>query len=125
MTLNKDMEKEKEEVMAISIGNESLYLQSMQNASAAKAEKLSSSLSNIEKGTATDEELMAACKEFETYLVEQVIKNTKSAMLDDEDSQGEYMKMFGDKLNQSYAEMITETADLGIAQMLYESMKRN
>jgi len=111
--------------MAISIGNDSLYLQSMQNASAAKAEKLSSSLSNIEKGTATDEELMAACKEFETYLVEQVIKNTKSAMLDDEDSQGEYMKMFGDKLNQSYAEMITETADLGIAQMLYESMKRN
>lgn len=111
--------------MAISIGNESLYLQSMQNAAAAKAEKLSSSLSNIEKGTATDEELMAACKEFETYLVEQVIKNTKSAMLDDEDSQGEYMKMFGDKLNQSYAEMITETADLGIAQMLYESMKRN
>ncbi|MBQ7863909.1 MAG: hypothetical protein IJ420_05635 [Lachnospiraceae bacterium] len=111
--------------MAISIGNDSLYLQSMQNASAAKAEKLSSSLSNIEKGTATDEELMAACKEFETYLVEQVIKNTKTAMLDDEDSQGEYMKMFGDKLNQSYAEMITETADLGIAQMLYESMKRN
>ena len=111
--------------MAISIGNESLYLQSMQNASAAKAEKLSSSLSNIEKGTATDEELMAACKEFETYLVEQVIKNTKSAMLDDEDSQGEYMKMFGDKLNQSYAEMISETANLGIAQMLYESMKRN
>ena len=111
--------------MAISIGGDSLYLQSMQNASAAKAEKLSSSLSNIEKGTATDEELMAACKEFETYLVEQVIKNTKSAMLDDEDSQGEYMKMFGDKLNQSYAEMITETTDLGIAQMLYESMKRN
>ena len=111
--------------MAISIGGDSLYLQSLQNASQAKTEKLSSSLSSIEKGTATDEELMAACKEFETYLVEQVIKNTKSAMLDDEDSQGEYMKMFGDRLNQSYAEMITETADLGIAQMLYESMKRN
>ena len=111
--------------MAISIGTEGLYLQGMQNASQAKTEKLSSSLNNIEKGTATDEELMEACKEFETYLVEQVIKNTKSAMLEDEDSQGDYMKMFGDKLNQSYAEMITETADLGIAQMLYESMKRN
>lgn len=111
--------------MAISIGSDALYLQSMQNASQAKTEKLSSSLSNIENGTATDEELMAACKEFETYLVEQVIKNTRSAMLEDEDSQGEYMKMFGDRLNQSYAEMITETADLGIAQMLYESMKRN
>lgn len=68
---------------------------------------------------------MQACKEFETYLVEQVIKNTKSAMLEDEDSEGEYMKMFGDTLNQSYAELITENADLGIAQMLYESMKRN
>ena len=83
--------------MAISIGSDSLYLQNMQNASAAKAEKLSSSLSNIEKGTATDEELMEACKEFETYLVEQVIKNTRSAMLEDEDSQGDYMKMFTEK----------------------------
>ena len=111
--------------MAISIGNDAYYLQSMQNASAAKTEKLSSSLNSIENGTATDEELMQACKEFEVYLVEQVIKSTRSAMLSDEDSQGEYMKMFGDKLNQSYAEMLTETADLGIAQMLYESMKRN
>ena len=111
--------------MAISIGGDSLYLQSMQNASAAKTEKLSSSLSGIENGTATDEELMDACKDFEAYLVEQVIKSAKKAMLSDEDSEGEYMKMFGDNLTQSYAEMITETADLGIAQMLYESMKRN
>ena len=111
--------------MAISFGTDGFYLKNMQNSAQAKAEKLSSSLSSIESGTASDEELMKACKEFETYLVEQVIKNTRSAMLEDEDSQGEYMKMFGDKLNQSYAEMITETADLGIAQMLYESMKRN
>lgn len=111
--------------MAISFGTDGFYLKNMQNSAQAKAEKLSSSLSSIENGTASDEELMKACKEFETYLVEQVIKNTRSAMLEDDDSQGEYMKMFGDKLNQSYAEMITETADLGIAQMLYESMKRN
>ena len=93
--------------------------------SATKADKLSATVGNIEKGEATDAELYEACKEFETYLVEQVIKSTKSAMLEDEDSEGDYMKMFGDTLNQSYAEMITETADLGIAQMLYESMKRN
>lgn len=112
--------------MSISIGSD--YVLAQQNASAAssaKADKLSASLNNIENGTATDEELMQACKEFETYLVEQVIKQTKSAMLEDEDSEGDYMKMFGDTLNQSYAELITETADLGIAQMLYESMKRN
>lgn len=112
--------------MSISIGSEYLMAQqTASSASSAKAEKLSSSLSNIENGEATDEELMAACKEFETYLVEQVIKSTKSAMLEDEDSEGDYMKMFGDTLNQSYAEIITENADLGIAQMLYEAMKRN
>jgi len=112
--------------MSISIGSE--YMMAQQTASsaaAAKTEKLSSSLSNIEKGAATDEELMDACKEFETYLVEQVIKSTKSAMLEDEDGEGDYMKMFGDTMNQSYAEIITENANLGIAQMLYESMKRN
>lgn len=112
--------------MSISIGSDSIFMQ--QNAAAAasaKTEKLSSSLNNIENGTATDEELMEACKNFEAYLVEQVIKNTKKAMLSDEDSEGEYMKYFGDNLTQSYAEMITETSNLGIAQMLYESMKRN
>ncbi len=112
--------------MAISIGSNSILMQqNAANAANAKAEKLSSSLNSIENGTATDEELMEACKEFESYLVEQVIKSTKKAMLNDEDSQGDYMKMFGDTLTQSYAEMITDSADLGIAQMLYESMKRN
>lgn len=112
--------------MAISIGSDSIFMQqSTSSASTAKADKLSSSLDNLNEGTATDEELLEACKEFETYLVEQVIKNTKKAMLQDEDSEGEYMKYFGDYMTESYAELITENADLGIAQMLYESMKRN
>jgi len=112
--------------MAVSIGSDMLYMQqNTQSATNAKTEKLSSSLNSIENGAATDEELMEACKDFETYLVEQVIKSAKKAMLSDEDSEGEYMKMFGDNLTQSYAEMLTDTADLGIAQMLYESMKRN
>lgn len=112
--------------MSISIGNE--YLMAQQNASSAsksKAEKLTASLNSIENGQATDEELMDACKEFEVYLIEQVIKSTKSAMLEDEDGEGDYMKYFGDNLNQSYAEMLSDTADLGIAKMLYESMKKN
>ena len=112
--------------MAISMDTNSFLLQqNTATASTARADKLSSSLGNIENGTATDAELMEACKSFETYLVEQVIKHTKSAMLKDEDSEGEYMQYFGDMMTQSYAEMITEKGDLGIAQMLYESMKRN
>ena len=112
--------------MSISIGSDSFLMQQKAaSASATRAEKLSSSLNSIENGTATDEELMEACKSFESYLVEQVIKQTKSAMLSDEDSEGDYMKYFGDNLTQSYAELLTENADLGIAKMLYESMKRN
>ena len=112
--------------MSISIDSNSFFMQQSQaTASVARADKLSSSLSNIENGTATDEELMKACKTFESYLVEQVVKQTKSAMLQDEDSQGDYMKYFGDTMTQSYAELITENSNLGIAQMLYESMKRN
>jgi len=112
--------------MSISIGGDSFAMQQMaKNNSAARADKLTSSLGNIENSTDIDEELMEACKSFETYMVEQVIKQTKKAMLQDEDSEGDYMKYFGDHLTQSYAEMITETGDLGIAQMLYESMKRN
>ena len=112
--------------MAISIGSDAILMQ--QNASSAataRTNKLSASLDSIDKGAATDEEMMEACKDFESYLVEQVIKSAKKAMLQDEESEGEYMKYFGDHLTQSYAEMITETGDLGIAQMLYESMKRN
>ena len=112
--------------MAISMDTNPFFLQqSTASASNARADKLSSSLSNLENGTATDAELMEACKTFESYLVEQVIKQTKSAMLEDEDSKGEYMQYFGDMMTQSYAEIITENADLGIAQMLYEAMKRN
>ena len=112
--------------MAISMDTNSFFLQqSTASASTARANQLSSSLSNIENGTATDAELMEACKTFESYLVEQVIKQTKSAMLEDEDSQGEYMQYFGDMMTQSYAEMLTEKGDLGIAQTLYEAMKRN
>lgn len=112
--------------MAISMDTNSFFLQqSTVSASTARADKLSSSLSNLENGTASDAELMEACKTFEGYLVEQVIKQTKSAMLEDEDSQGEYMQYFGDMMTQSYAEIITEKGDLGIAQMLYEAMKRN
>lgn len=112
--------------MTISIGSDAILMQqNASSASAARTNKLSSSLNSIDQGTATDEELMEACKDFESYLVEQVIKSAKKAMLQDDESEGEYMKYFGDHLTQSYAEMITETGDLGIAQMLYESMKRN
>lgn len=112
--------------MAISIGSDYLLAQQTQSSSStANANKLSSTLDSVAEGTATDEELMEACKSFETYLVEQVIKQAKETLLNDEDSEGDYMKYFGDNLNEEYAKMISENANLGIAQMLYDATKRN
>lgn len=88
------------------------------------ASSLESALTNNNLENATDQELMDVCKSFESYFVEQVIKGAKSSILSEED-EGEYMQYFGDTLIQSYADIITESGDLGIAQMLYESMKRN
>lgn len=83
------------------------------------AERLENTLKN--EMTQTDEELMGVCEEFESYLVEQVIKEMKQTVGSEE---GEYTKMFSDLLHKEYANAITSQSDLGIATMLYESMKR-
>ncbi len=113
--------------MSISIGSNFLYQQQLQDtASKSSADKLSNSLEGLSAATASDEELMEACKSFEQYLVEQVIKSTKEAMLpDNKDDENQYMKYFGDNLYQEYSRLITENSNLGIAKMLYDSVKRD
>ena len=92
--------------------------------SESKTSALSSKLSNLEN--ATDAELMEACKSFESYLIETVLQKTKDALVPkDEDEENEYMKMFGDKLYEGYAKTIAESGQLGIAQKLFEAMKRD
>ncbi|MDF2473393.1 MAG: hypothetical protein K0R21_1175 [Anaerocolumna sp.] len=89
-----------------------------------------SNTSNLEsklKGSndqATDEELMEACKSFETYFVEQVFNEMKKTIPNQED-ESEYVSYFGDMLYEKYAKNISDSGNLGIAQMLYGSMKRN
>lgn len=90
--------------------------------SSINADKLQDSLEGI--NGATDEELMKVCKDFETYMIEQVIKAMEETVKDDEESSTSYMNMFGDKLTNSYAQAISDQGELGLAQMLYESMKR-
>ena len=78
--------------------------------------KLTDSVKRAEN-TTDDEELMKACKSFEAYMVEQVMaKMEEISHIEGVDSK----KDIKDK-----AEMLTENTDLGIAKMLYESMKRN
>lgn len=99
---------------------------SMYSASTSKVESLSGSLSNLDQTNATDDELMDACKQFESYFVEQVLKGMEKTIdrADEEEDNG-YFDMAKDMLTQEYASVITDNADIGIARMLYDSMKRN
>lgn len=99
---------------------------SQYNKTDATSDKLSSTLSSTDYSKATDDELMEVCKEFEAYFAEQVIKSMEKMIPKDEDSEtSKYLDYFGDTLTQELASAVTEQSDLGLAQMLYEQMKRN
>lgn len=89
-----------------------------------QATTLKDKLNNTNASTSTDDELMQVCKDFEAYLAEQVLKSMKKMVPESEDDKNEYMQYFGDNLYQEYAKNMSNTGELGIAQMLYESMKR-
>ena len=93
-----------------------------QTISSTNASSLQSSLGNVDK-SATADELMSACKRFEAYFVQKVIEQAKQSILDNEEEDGEYMKYFGDIMNEQYANAIVESGTIGLAQQLYDSMK--
>lgn len=95
------------------------------DAGSIKASALENKLNNKAIKEATDEELMEACQEFEAYLIEQVMKQVQESIPKSEEEDNQYVEYFGDMMTQEYAGILTEKGDLGIAQMLYESMKNN
>ncbi len=86
--------------------------------------KLKKDMSN-----ADDKELMDVCKEFEAYFIEQVFKNMKKSMVPQSQSQSgadaTLKDFYEDKLMSEYAAGAAKQSENGLAQMLYEQMKRN
>lgn len=108
--------------MSSILDTSSIYNTYSQSVGSANASSLQSTLSGIGKDT-EDEQLMDACKGFESYFVQKIIEQAKKTIGSEED-EGEYMQYFGDILNQQYADIITDSGSFGLAQQLYESMKR-
>lgn len=81
--------------------------------------------SNLKKTLATDDEMMQACKEFEAYMLEQVYKSMEKTVIRAEEEQNEYEEYFGDLRIQEFAKLATDQGGVGLAQQLYEAMKRN
>lgn len=97
------------------------------SANSQSASKLENKLNgNINK--ATDDELMDACKEFEAYFLEQMFKAMMKTVPKNEDMSGSTSTMvdfYKDEMMRELAADSTETNSLGLAQTLYEQMKRN
>lgn len=91
------------------------------------ASKLESQL-GMDYSKATEEELMEACKQFEAYFVEQMFKEMIKTIPESEMSSGAnstLMDYYKDNMVQEIAATATETEGFGLAQTLYEQMKRN
>lgn len=92
------------------------------------AKKLQNQVSNTDYSSATDEELMDACKQFEAYFIEQMYKGMLDTIPKSDDtssSTSTLVDYYKDQMIQSIAEDTADQSSLGLAQMLYEQMKRN
>lgn len=107
---------------------------------------LENTLGNSDLSSATDDELMEVCKDFEQYFVEQVIKSMEKMTDIDGDGEGASLfstmagisspdagmstlsGYFGDQYISELLGLLCDSEngqDFGLAQMLYEQMKRN
>ena len=95
--------------------------QSVQN------QKLQDSVSG-DYSNATAEELMDACKQFEAYFLEQVFKGMEKTIPKSEEEDAAMSQLtdfYKDEVVKSLAEDVCEKQNLGLAQQMYEQMKRN
>lgn len=92
--------------------------------SMANTSGLTGQLAGTKSPESTDEEMMDACKEFESYMVEQMFKQARATTKMSDDEEDGYTQYAYDLQAQQYAQMVTEQGKLGLAQYLYESMKK-
>lgn len=112
--------------MSVSVGTEYTTTAGMNsNASATQLEKtLDKDLS-----AATKDEMLKACKEFEAYFTEQIFKAMQKMVPKNEEEEdganSQLVDYFKEQLTSEYAAMSAKGRGLGLAEKLYEQMKRN
>ena len=110
-------------------GLTSAYSQYAENISGnAKANNLTNKVSGKDYSQATDEELMEVCKEFEAYFLEQMYKEMMKTIPESELTSGANSTLvdyYKDEMVKEVSAQTAEQNDMGLAQALYEQMKRN
>ena len=110
--------------MSMSIGDASSYID------ITKKTNSGSDLQNTlgkDLSSASDEELMDVCKEFEAYFIEQVIKEAEKTIPNHEEdsSMSQLTDFYKDTVRQEIAGKMAEQSGNTFAQTMYEQMKRN
>ena len=109
-------------------GSSALDSTAYTNAANQTASKLQDKLNSADYSKATDDELMDPCKQFDDYFVEQMFKEIMKTIPESDStssSNSQLMDYYKDEMVQQIASDSTEQNSLGLAQMLYEQMKRN
>ena len=112
----------------ISMDSISSLIDTSKNTVAAnQASSLQSSLNSISSDSSEDE-LMQVCKDFESYFVEEVLKEIKESLTseDEEDSSTSTLKdYYMDNVIELVADQVVDEVGTNFTQQLYEQMKRN
>lgn len=100
------------------------------NYSTTANDAISEQLSNQVQSAKSDEQMLDACKQFESYLIQQMFKSMEESAKvfsdDEEDDSTDYVNMFQDNYLSTIADQMVKSGQgLGIAEQLYESMKNN
>ena len=92
------------------------------------ADKVKNNLNSVSKST-SDDELLEVCKDFESYFIEEVIKEIKENMTLEEEEGDSSLSTLTDFHMDSAVELISDQildqSGMGFTQQLYEQMKRN
>ncbi len=106
----------------------SMYSDMYSTAANQTASKLQDKLEGADYSKVDSGELMDACRQFEAYFIEQMYKAMLKTVPNNENTSnytGNLMDYYKDQMVQSMAEETASGSGLGLAQMLYEQMKRN
>lgn len=113
--------------MSISLNSlNALQTNGTNNVNAQQANSLSKSIDNI-SSESSEEELKQVIKDFESYFVEQMLKEVKESISsDDEDSTAsKYTDFFMDTAIEEIADKLVDETGETLTQQLYEQMRRN
>ena len=97
------------------------------NEAASKADSLQNSVNGLSSNS-TEEELMEVLKDFESYFIEQIIKEMKDTFTDEDEESSmasQYTDTFMDYAIEEVADIMLEEVGGSMTQQLFEQMKRN